>query len=144
MWSACSSQGSPRISASGLDSAGRAQGRLRTYVVEDACRGIDTQGSLARLGTKGAKAGVKRIQSADIAGLAEIRSTGDRKGDRAPSPACGGGVAAYGRRPRLRTPMRSIGYGWGRRRESYCPCGESFPHPHRILRCDATSPQAER
>src|ERR1700675_496093 len=41
---------------------------FETYVVEDACRGIDTQGSLAKAWTDMAKAGVKRIQSADIAG----------------------------------------------------------------------------
>ena len=40
---------------------------LETYVVEDACRGIDTQGSLAKAWADMAKAGVKRIQSADIA-----------------------------------------------------------------------------
>jgi nicotinamidase/pyrazinamidase len=40
---------------------------FETYVVEDACRGIDTQGSLAKAWTDMAKAGVKRIQSADIA-----------------------------------------------------------------------------
>ncbi|MFZ8326808.1 isochorismatase family protein, partial [Staphylococcus aureus] len=40
---------------------------LTTYVVEDACRGIDTQGSLAKAWTEMAEAGVKRIQSADIA-----------------------------------------------------------------------------
>lgn len=39
---------------------------LETYVVEDACRGIDTQGSLAKAWADMAKAGVKRIQSADI------------------------------------------------------------------------------
>jgi nicotinamidase/pyrazinamidase len=38
-----------------------------TYVVEDACRGIDTQGSLAKAWTDMANAGVNRIQSADIA-----------------------------------------------------------------------------
>ncbi|MGJ4940994.1 bifunctional nicotinamidase/pyrazinamidase [Bradyrhizobium sp. HKCCYLS1011] len=38
-----------------------------TYVVEDACRGIDTQGSLAKAWADMAEAGVKRIQSADIA-----------------------------------------------------------------------------
>src|ERR1700730_16739958 len=37
------------------------------YVVEDACRGIDTQGSLAKAWADMAKAGVKRIQSGDIA-----------------------------------------------------------------------------
>jgi nicotinamidase/pyrazinamidase len=37
------------------------------YVVEDACRGIDTQGSLAKAWADMAKAGVKRIQSSDIA-----------------------------------------------------------------------------
>jgi nicotinamidase/pyrazinamidase len=40
---------------------------FETYVVEDGCRGIDTQGSLAKAWTDMAKAGVKRIQSADIA-----------------------------------------------------------------------------
>jgi nicotinamidase/pyrazinamidase len=38
-----------------------------TYVIEDACRGIDTQGSLAKAWADMGKAGVKRIQSADIA-----------------------------------------------------------------------------
>ena len=36
---------------------------FETYVVEDACRGIDTQGSLAKAWADMAKAGVKRIQS---------------------------------------------------------------------------------
>ena len=40
---------------------------FETYVVEDACRGIDTQGSLAKAWDDMAKARVKRIQSADIA-----------------------------------------------------------------------------
>jgi nicotinamidase/pyrazinamidase len=40
---------------------------FETYVVEDACRGIDTQGSLAKAWADMAKAGVKRIQSGDIA-----------------------------------------------------------------------------
>ena len=40
---------------------------FETYVVEDACRGIDTQGSMAKAWADMAKAGVKRIQSADIA-----------------------------------------------------------------------------
>jgi nicotinamidase/pyrazinamidase len=40
---------------------------FETYVVEDGCRGIDTQGSLAKAWADMAKAGVKRIQSADIA-----------------------------------------------------------------------------
>jgi nicotinamidase/pyrazinamidase len=40
---------------------------FETYVVEDACRGIDTEGSLAKAWTDMAKAGVKRIQSSDIA-----------------------------------------------------------------------------
>jgi nicotinamidase/pyrazinamidase len=40
---------------------------FEAYVVEDACRGIDTQGSLARAWADMEKAGVKRIQSADIA-----------------------------------------------------------------------------
>ncbi|MGX9390918.1 bifunctional nicotinamidase/pyrazinamidase [Nitrobacteraceae bacterium UC4446_H13] len=40
---------------------------FETYVVEDACRGIDTQGSLAKAWSDLDKAGVKRIQSSDIA-----------------------------------------------------------------------------
>jgi nicotinamidase/pyrazinamidase len=40
---------------------------FETYVVEDGCRGIDTQGSMAKAWTDMAKAGVKRIQSGDIA-----------------------------------------------------------------------------
>jgi nicotinamidase/pyrazinamidase len=40
---------------------------FETYVIEDACRGIDTQGSLAKAWADMTKAGVKRIQSADIA-----------------------------------------------------------------------------
>jgi nicotinamidase/pyrazinamidase len=40
---------------------------FETYVVEDACRGIDTQGSLAKAWDDMARAGVKRIQSSDIA-----------------------------------------------------------------------------
>jgi nicotinamidase/pyrazinamidase len=40
---------------------------FEAYVIEDACRGIDTQGSLAKAWTDMAKAGVKRIQSSDIA-----------------------------------------------------------------------------
>jgi nicotinamidase/pyrazinamidase len=40
---------------------------FETYVVEDACRGIDTQGSLGKAWANMANAGVKRIQSADIA-----------------------------------------------------------------------------
>jgi len=39
---------------------------FETYVVEDACRGIDTQGSMAKAWADMAKAGVKRIQSGDI------------------------------------------------------------------------------
>jgi nicotinamidase/pyrazinamidase len=38
-----------------------------TYVVEDACRGIDTKGSLAKAWNDMSKAGVKRVRSADIA-----------------------------------------------------------------------------
>ena len=40
---------------------------FETYVIEDACRGIDTQGSLAKAWTDMGKAGVKRIKSADMA-----------------------------------------------------------------------------
>jgi nicotinamidase/pyrazinamidase len=38
-----------------------------TYVIEDACRGIDTQGSLAKAWVDMAKAGVRRIKSTDLA-----------------------------------------------------------------------------
>jgi nicotinamidase/pyrazinamidase len=40
---------------------------FETYVVEDACRGIDTQGSLAKAWADMTEAGVKRIRSDDIA-----------------------------------------------------------------------------
>jgi nicotinamidase/pyrazinamidase len=40
---------------------------FETYVVEDACRGIDIQGSVAKAWADMAEAGVKRIQSSDIA-----------------------------------------------------------------------------
>src|SRR2546421_4640531 len=40
---------------------------FETYVVEDACRGIDAQGSMAKAWADMTKAGVKRIQSGDIA-----------------------------------------------------------------------------
>jgi nicotinamidase/pyrazinamidase len=40
---------------------------FETYVVEDACRGIDTQGSLAKAWADMDQAGVKRIRSDDIA-----------------------------------------------------------------------------
>ena len=40
---------------------------FETYVIEDACRGIDNQGSLAKAWADMDKAGVKRIQSSDIA-----------------------------------------------------------------------------
>jgi nicotinamidase/pyrazinamidase len=39
---------------------------LGALVVEDACRGIDTQGSLAKAWAQMTKAGVKRIRSADL------------------------------------------------------------------------------
>jgi nicotinamidase/pyrazinamidase len=41
---------------------------FETYVVEDACRGIDNQGSLAKAWADMTKAGINRIQSGDIAG----------------------------------------------------------------------------
>lgn len=44
----------------------RKQG-FETYVVEDACRGIDAQGSLAKAWSSMKAAGVKRIQSGDLA-----------------------------------------------------------------------------
>lgn len=44
----------------------RKQG-FETFVIEDACRGIDTQGSLARSWASMKAAGVKRIQSGDLA-----------------------------------------------------------------------------
>jgi nicotinamidase/pyrazinamidase len=40
---------------------------FETYIIEDACRAIDTEGSLAKAWSDMDKAGVKRIQSADIA-----------------------------------------------------------------------------
>lgn len=40
---------------------------FESYVIEDACRGIDTQGSLAKAWADMKEAGVKRIQSGDIA-----------------------------------------------------------------------------
>jgi nicotinamidase/pyrazinamidase len=40
---------------------------FETYVVEDACRGIDTGGSIAKAWADMTKAGVKRIQSVEIA-----------------------------------------------------------------------------
>jgi len=40
---------------------------LNAYVVEDACRGIDAGGSLAKAWSDMAKAGVKKIQSSDLA-----------------------------------------------------------------------------
>lgn len=40
---------------------------FETYVIDDACRGIDTQGSLAKAWADMDKAGVNRIQSSDIA-----------------------------------------------------------------------------
>ncbi len=40
---------------------------FETYIIEDACRAIDTEGSLAKAWSDMDKAGVKRIQSTDIA-----------------------------------------------------------------------------
>lgn len=40
---------------------------FQTWVIEDACRGIDTQGSLAKAWERMKAAGVKRIQSTDLA-----------------------------------------------------------------------------
>jgi len=40
---------------------------LNAYVIEDACRGIDVGGSLAKAWTDMTAAGVKRIQSSDLA-----------------------------------------------------------------------------
>ena len=40
---------------------------FQSLVIEDACRGIDTQGSLAAAWTNMTKAGVKRIQSSELA-----------------------------------------------------------------------------
>ena len=40
---------------------------FETYIIEDACRAIDTEGSLANAWSNMDKAGVKRIQSTDIA-----------------------------------------------------------------------------
>ncbi len=41
--------------------------QFEVFVIEDACRGIDTQGSLAKAWDAMKKAGVKRIQSGDLA-----------------------------------------------------------------------------
>ncbi len=43
------------------------KGGFAAYVVEDACRGIDTEGSLAKAWQQMKTAGVKRIQSSDLA-----------------------------------------------------------------------------
>jgi nicotinamidase/pyrazinamidase len=43
------------------------QAGLTVYVIEDACRGIDVKGSLAKAWEDMRKAGVKRIQSRDLA-----------------------------------------------------------------------------
>jgi nicotinamidase/pyrazinamidase len=51
------------VARSALDA--RRQG-LEALVVEDACRGIDTQGSLAKAWADMSSAGVKRIQSSDL------------------------------------------------------------------------------
>jgi nicotinamidase/pyrazinamidase len=51
------------VAATALDA--RAAG-FETYVVEDACRGIDLKGSVAAAWLKMTAQGVKRIQSADI------------------------------------------------------------------------------
>src|SRR6267142_1761969 len=51
------------VAWSALDA--RRQG-FEALVVEDACRGIDTQGSLARAWADMSSAGVKRIQSSDL------------------------------------------------------------------------------
>jgi nicotinamidase/pyrazinamidase len=40
---------------------------LNAYVVEDACRGIDINGSIAKAWEEMTAAGVKRIQSSDLA-----------------------------------------------------------------------------
>ena len=40
---------------------------LNAFVIEDTCRGIDTNGSLAKAWTSMTKAGVKKIQSTDFA-----------------------------------------------------------------------------
>ena len=56
-----------------------------------------------------------------------------------PSPACGGGIGGL-RPPSLRTPMRSIGYGWGSGR---LLGGEKEPHPYRptaLTRCPTIRP----
>jgi len=52
------------VAWSALDA--RSEG-FETYVIEDACRAIDLQGSLAKAWADMTKAGVKRINSSDIA-----------------------------------------------------------------------------
>ena len=63
----CSWRASPPTSASRGRALDARKAGFETYVIEDACRGIDTQGSLAKAWADMAKAGVKRIQSGDIA-----------------------------------------------------------------------------
>ena len=65
--SACSSPASPPTSASPGRALDARKAGFETYVIEDACRGIDTQGSLAKAWADMTKAGVKRIKSDDIA-----------------------------------------------------------------------------
>ena len=40
---------------------------FNVYVVEDACRGIDANGSLAKAWADMTRAGVRKIQSSDVA-----------------------------------------------------------------------------
>ena len=51
----------------GWSAVDAARDGFSTAVIEDACRGIDVQGSLAKAWADMTAAGVKRIQSADLA-----------------------------------------------------------------------------
>ena len=69
-----------RVAWSALDAR---KAGFETYVIEDACRGIDTQGSLAKAWAHMTKAGVKRIQSGDIAAQARSQAKGISPTDQA-------------------------------------------------------------
>ena len=56
-----------------LDGARRQGGRIESFVVEDACRAIDTGGLLAAAFAAWERAGIHRIRAADVGG----RGSGD-------------------------------------------------------------------
>src|SRR5882757_6438588 len=77
-----------------------------------------------------------RLRPSGFGGLARLRLGAKLLGNqgylvpprrrRAPSPACEGGL------------------GWGCFRALDCSCGESFPHPDRISRCDIAEAKLRR